>query len=93
MGKDCVNRKKIEAHLEAKRILLEKLNEKLYEAERRETELIARRGWGYGMRHSKIGFSTRVSDNLKARIERCSSEIEVLVHKLVNEVLSGSEEN
>ena len=93
MRKDGVNRKKIEAQLEAKRIMLEKLKEKLYEAERRETELIARRGWGYGMRYSKIGFSTRVSDNLKARIERCSSEIEMFITKLINKALSASEEN
>ena len=93
MRKDNVNPVKIETQLEAKRLKLEKLKEKLYEAEKRETELIARRGWGYGMRHSKISFSTRVSDNLKERIERCTSEVEVLVSKLVNGTQSGNKEN
>ena len=35
---------------------------------RAETERISRMGWGYGMRHSKLNFSTSKSDRIKERI-------------------------
>lgn len=40
----------------------------LFDANRAETERISRMGWGYGMRHSKLNFSTSKSDRIKERI-------------------------
>ena len=46
---------KIEKLIEKKSVL----EERLYKEERREIEMLNRRGFGYAMRHVKIGFSTR----------------------------------
>lgn len=63
---------------------LSSLEYKLFLAEREESAKLERRGWGYGMRHSKIGFSTRKSDNLKKRIEICKQKIaELCAEKLM----------
>lgn len=45
-----------------------KLKERLYEAERKETERVARIPWGAGMRWGKFNVSTRRSDELRCRI-------------------------
>jgi hypothetical protein len=42
--------------------------DRLFDANRAETERISRMGWGYGMRHSKLNFSTSQSDRIKERI-------------------------
>lgn len=42
--------------------------DRLFDANRAETERVARMGWGYGMRHSKLNFSTSKSDRIKERI-------------------------
>lgn len=64
---------------------LDKLKRKLYDLEsklyyerRRQTEMLARQGIGYGMRHSKIGFSTRREDSIKERIEKVKEQIKQL---------------
>lgn len=57
---------------------LTSLEDKLFAAKCEENEKINRMGWGYGMRHAKIGFSTRKSDRIKERIEICKQQIEEL---------------
>lgn len=51
------------------------LEEKYYDACESEHQRINNMGWGYGMRHSKINFSTRKSDNIKKKIEMHELEI------------------
>ncbi len=53
----------------------ERLQERLSKEEQREREILSRRGWGYGMRNSKIGFSTRKSDELKEKISIVEMEL------------------
>lgn len=65
---------KIEKLIEKKSVL----EERLYKEERREIEMLNRRGFGYAMRHVKIGFSTRKSDALKERIRIISEQIDEL---------------
>lgn len=58
--------------LKAKR---QELEDKLWEAEKKETERFSRIGWGTGMRCSKINFSTRRSDSLRERIKEVDRQI------------------
>lgn len=54
------------------------LESKLYAEQGRQREILNRRGWGYGMTHSKIGFSTRREDSIKERIEEVKEQIKAL---------------
>ena len=45
-----------------------KAEDRLIDANRAEVERVARMGWGYGMRHSKLNCSTSKSDRIKERI-------------------------
>lgn len=54
------------------------LESKLYYEQSRQHEMLERRGWGYGMKHSKIGFSTRREDTLKERISEIKEQIKQL---------------
>lgn len=54
------------------------LEVKLFEERYRQNKMLERRGWGYGMRHSNIGFSTRREDLLKERIEKVKQQIKEL---------------
>lgn len=54
------------------------LEVKLFEERYRQNKMLERRGFGYGMRHSKIGFSTRREDLLKERIEKVKQQIKEL---------------
>lgn len=47
---------------------ISKSEDRLFDSNRAETERISRMGWGYGMRHSKLNFSTSKSDRIKERI-------------------------
>ena len=51
------------------------LEEKLHQETIREHQRINNMGWGYGMRHSKIGFSTTKSDRLRERIKKIDQQI------------------
>lgn len=51
------------------------LEEKLHQETIREHQRINNMGWGYGMRHSKIGFSTTKSDRLRERIKKIDQHI------------------
>jgi hypothetical protein len=42
---------------------------------RLENKVLARRGWGYAQRNTKLSFSTRKSDNLKERIRKIELEL------------------
>lgn len=57
---------------------LSDLESKLLEVRCRQNEMLERRGWGFGMTHSKIGFSTRREDSLKERIEKVKEQIKQL---------------
>lgn len=54
------------------------LESKLYYEQNKQHEMLNRRGFGYGMRHSKISFSTRREDSLKERIEKVKEQIKQL---------------
>lgn len=66
---------------------LDKLKRKLSDLESKlcdercsQHEMLNRRGFGYGMRHSKVGFSTRREDLLKERIEEVKEQIKQLLN-------------
>lgn len=54
------------------------LESKLLEERCKQNEMLERRGWGYGMRHSKIGLSTRREDSIKERIQEVKEQIKAL---------------
>lgn len=54
------------------------LESKLYYEQNRQHEMLNNRGFGYGMRYSKVGFSTRREDSLKERIEEVKEQIKQL---------------
>ena len=54
---------------------LSDLESKLFEERCRQNEILNKRGWGHGMRHSKIGFSTRREESIKERIEKVKEQI------------------
>lgn len=51
------------------------LEHKLYLEQCRQHERINNMGWGYGMRHSKLNFSTTKEDRLLERIEKVEKQI------------------
>lgn len=57
---------------------LSNLESELFDECCRQNKMLESRGWGYGMRHSKIGFSTRREDSLKERIEEVKEQIKQL---------------
>lgn len=57
---------------------LSDLEGKLFDERCRQNKMLERRGWGYGMTHSKIGFSTSREDSIKERIEKVKEQIEQL---------------
>lgn len=67
-----------ETKLDKLRRKLSDLESKLFEERCRQNEMLERRGWGYGMTHSKIGFSTRREDSIKERIEEVKEQIKAL---------------
>lgn len=56
----------------------ERLKERLDIEMNREIDIINRQGWGYGMRHTKIGVSTSKSDRIRNRIEKIEKQIRQL---------------
>lgn len=65
------------------------LEEKYYDACESEHQRINNMGWGYGMRHSKINFSTRKSDNIKKKIEMHELEIQRLQNEMQSNMVSS----
>lgn len=61
---------------------LSDLESKLFDERCRQNEMLERRGWGYGMTHSKIGFSTSREDSIKGRIEKVKEQIKNECKKL-----------
>lgn len=57
---------------------LSDLESKLFDERCRQHEVLERRGFGYGMTHSKIGFSTSREDSIKERIEKVKEQIKQL---------------
>jgi hypothetical protein len=74
--------------LEAK---LNDLNSKLHEANLRENQVLANRGWGYAQRNVKIGFSTTRTDALKVRIKNVKEDIEF--YKFIDEKIEALAES
>lgn len=70
--------KYLESRVESIKISISKAEDRLVDANRAETERIGRMGWGYGMRHSKLNFSTSKSDRIKERI----SNLKVTLDKI-----------
>lgn len=69
-------RKYLESRIASIKANISKAEDRLRDANNAETQVITRRGWGYGMRHSKIGFSTTKSDRIKERIESLRSNLD-----------------
>lgn len=69
-------RKYLESRIAGIKANISKAEDRLRDANNAETQVITRRGWGYGMRHSKIGFSTTKSDRIKERIESLRSNLD-----------------
>ena len=51
------------------------LEHRLYEEQLRQHQRINNMGWGYGMRHAKLNFSTTKEDRLQERIEKIDKQI------------------
>lgn len=68
--------KYIEGRIASLKASISKAEDMLYHANKAETELIARRGFGYGMRHSKTGFSTAKSDRIQERIKSLQLDLD-----------------
>ena len=58
------------------------LEHRLFEEQVRQHERINKMGWGYGMRHAKLNFSTSKEDRLIERIDK----IEKQIKEIENEV-------
>lgn len=69
---------KCETKLDKLKLKLSDLESKLFEERCRQSEILERRGFGYGMRHSKIGYSTSREDAIKERIEKVKEQIKQL---------------
>lgn len=54
---------------------ISRCEESLTKERERQSAMLERRGWGYGMRHSKIGFSTSKEDKLKSRLAQLKKEL------------------
>jgi hypothetical protein len=54
------------------------LEHRLYLEQCRQHERINNMGWGYGMRHAKLNFSTTKEDRILQRIEKVEKQIEEL---------------
>ena len=54
---------------------ISQLEDSLAKEMERQREVLRRQGWGYGMRHVKIGVSTTKSDRLKARIATLKEQL------------------
>ena len=68
MGRMESTLKYLESRAASIKTSISKAEDRLFDANRAETERIARMGWGHGMRHSKLNFSTSKSDRIKERI-------------------------
>ena len=69
-------RKYLESRITSVKANIAKAEDRLCDANNAETQVISRRGWGYGMRHSKIGFSTTKSDRIQERINSLRSDLD-----------------
>ena len=68
MGRMESTLKYLESRAASIKTSISKAEDRLIDANRAEVERVARMGWGYGMRHSKLNFSTSKSDRIKERI-------------------------
>lgn len=60
---------------------IERCEASLAKAVENEIRVLNNRGWGYGMRHAKIGFFTVKSDRLKARLINLKEELRLALQK------------
>lgn len=76
-------RKYLDNRIKSLENIISRAERRLYEAHKAENDRIARMGWGYGMRHSKINFSTSKSDCIAKRITSLRSDLENMRKTLV----------
>ena len=68
MGRMESTLKYLESRAASIKTSISKAEDRLIDANRADVERVARMGWGYGMRHSKLNCSTSKSDRIKERI-------------------------
>lgn len=68
--------KYLESRVASIKTSISKAEDRLIDANRAETERVGRMGWGYGMRHSKLNFSTSKSDRIKERINNLKATLD-----------------
>ena len=68
--------KYLESRVASIKTSISKAEDRLIDANRAETERVGRMGWGYGMRHSKLTFSTSKSDRIKERINNLKATLD-----------------
>ena len=68
--------KYLESRVASIKTSISKAEDRLIDANRAETERVGRMGWGYGMRHSKLNFSTSKSDRIKERIHNLKATLD-----------------
>ena len=57
---------------------IERCEDALRKEEQRQLDVLSRQGFGYGMRHCKIGVSDRREKELKVRLEKLKLELKEL---------------
>ena len=60
---------------------IDRCEESLQKEHERQHSVLERQGWGYGMRHSKIGVSNRRERELKSRLEKLILEYKIIENK------------
>ena len=78
MGRMESKLKYLESRAASIKTSISKAEDRLIDANRAEVERVARMGWGYGMRHSKLNCSTSKSD----RIKECINSLKVNLDKV-----------
>ena len=68
--------KYLESRVASIKTSISKAEDRLIDANRAETERVGRMGLGYGMRHSKLNFSTSKSDRIKERINNLKATLD-----------------
>ena len=66
------------ATIESLKKRIARCEDSLRKEQERQHSVLERQGWGYGMRHSKIGVSNRREKELKARLEKLKSELKMI---------------
>lgn len=82
MGRMESTLKYLESRAASIKTSISKAEDRLIDANRAEVERVARMGWGYGMRHSKLNCSTSKSDRIKERINSLKVNLDKVQRKI-----------